>query len=207
MKKGGEGHETGIVPMDPEDAASMARISALHARCFSTSGAEGASPREAGGSGGWSGQDFSRVLASPGSFGFVAGGFIVGDAAAGAEQKTTGETPSPTGFVLCRVAGEDCEVLTFGVDPQACGAGLGGRLLEVTMIRARAGGATRMVLEVAGGNDTAWGLYEGMGFQEIGRRDAYYSHCSPKAETDTAGTGPRPQREWVNAWVLARDVS
>ncbi len=98
MKEGGESHETGIVPMDPADAASMARISALRARCFSTSGAEGDSPREAGGSGGWSGQDFSRVLASPGGFGFVAGVSSLGTPPPGLNKKQQAKPPRQRGL-------------------------------------------------------------------------------------------------------------
>lgn len=98
-------------------------------------------------------------------------------------------------------------MLTFGVDPQIRGAGLGARLLEAAMFRAKAGDATRMVLEVAGDNDSARGLYERMGFREIGRRPGYYLRCSPEVGAEGAGMEIPPQRERVDAWVLARDIS
>jgi len=207
-----EGREVGITAMDPADAATLSGVCALHERCFSTSGAEGGSSRGmSGGHGGWSGQDISRILASPGGFGFIAGGslsggFISGEFISGAEQETAGESLSPLGFVLCRMAGEDCEVLTFGVDPQIRGAGLGVRLLESAMNQAKAGGATRMVLEVAGDNDPARGLYERMGFREIGRRPGYYLRCSPRVGTEDAGMEIPPQRERADASVLACDI-
>lgn len=203
-----EGREVGLTAMDLADAAALSGVSALHARCFSTPGAEGGASREGGGShGGWSGQDLSRALVSPGGFGFIAGGSLSGGFTSGAEQETVGESPSPARFILCRMAGEDCEVLTFGVDPQIRGAGLGARLLEAAMFRAKAGDATRMVLEVAGDNDSARGLYERMGFREIGRRPGYYLRCSPEVGAEGAGMEIPPQRERVDAWVLARDIS
>jgi ribosomal-protein-alanine N-acetyltransferase len=153
--------------MDPVDAASMALVSALHLRCFSASGADKTSSREGGG---WSSQDLFRILASPGGFGFIAGGATVS-----AELETADEGSSPLGFILCRMAGEDCEVLTFGVDPKVRGAGLGSSLLEAAMICAKAMEATRMILEVALDNEPALDLYDKMGFREIGRRNAYYS--------------------------------
>ena len=157
----------GVVPMDLVGATSIALVSALHLRCFSAPGADKTSFRERDG---WSSQDLSRILASPGGFGFIAGGALVG-----AERETEDEGSSPLGFILCRMAGEDCEVLTFGVDPKVRGVGLGFRLLEAAVICAKAMEATRMVLEVALDNEPALDPYDKMGFGEIGRRSAYYS--------------------------------
>jgi len=156
-----------VVPMDPVDVTSMVLVSALHLRCFSAPGADKTSFRERGG---WSSQDLSRILASLGGFGFIAEGAIVG-----AEQETADEGSSPLGFILCRMAGEDCEVLTFCVDPKVRGAGLGSRLLEASVICAKAMEAARMVLEVALDNEPALNFYDKMGFGEIGCRNAYYS--------------------------------
>ena len=92
-----------VVPMDLVDVTSMALVSALHLRCFSAPGADKTSFCERDG---WGSQDFSRILASPGGFGFIAEGVIVE-----AERETADEGSSPLGFILCCMAREDCEVL------------------------------------------------------------------------------------------------
>ena len=46
--------------------------------------------------------------------------------------------------------------------------------LEQAIAAAVAKGAKRMLLEVRAGNASAIGLYEGLGFRQIGRRRDYY---------------------------------
>ena len=56
------------------------------------------------------------------------------------------------------------------VDPEARGAGLGGRLIEAIAGWAREQGATRLDLSVTTNNEPAAGLYARAGFVETGRR-------------------------------------
>ncbi|MCG8508027.1 MAG: ribosomal protein S18-alanine N-acetyltransferase [Rhodospirillales bacterium] len=112
----------------------------------------------------WNADAFATLLATPGTFGFLASADGV-----------------PTGFVLCRAAARECEILTIGVAPHARGRGIGGRLLETAIRQARHRGLTEMFLEVGAGNQAARRLYESREFSVVGNRPAYYRH---------AGRGP-----------------
>jgi len=79
-----------------------------------------------------------------------------------------------TGFVLCRRAADEAEILAIGVLSAYRRNGLGGRLLREAAARAAQGGATRMFLEVAEGNPAARRLYEAQGFHVAGKRKNYY---------------------------------
>ena len=58
--------------------------------------------------------------------------------------------------------------------PAHRGQGVGRRLLEATIERARTLAAVSLFLEVAEDNDVARTLYRSAGFQPIGRRPGYY---------------------------------
>jgi ribosomal-protein-alanine acetyltransferase len=66
------------------------------------------------------------------------------------------------------------EVMTIAVEPAARGLGLGRRLMETLLDQARRGGLKQVVLEVAVDSAPAIGLYESLGFAQIGRRPRYY---------------------------------
>ena len=72
------------------------------------------------------------------------------------------------------VAGE-AHIHTLAVAPEARRQGLGKRLLALTLEIARRRGARIVHLEVRQGNAAARGLYRAMGFEEAGKRAAYYS--------------------------------
>lgn len=78
------------------------------------------------------------------------------------------------GFILWRVAGEEAEILTLAVAPSARGKGLGRALLDQAVEAAGRAGAISMFLEVADDNAAAIALYRSGGFEEKGRRRAYY---------------------------------
>jgi len=78
------------------------------------------------------------------------------------------------------------------VRPELRGAGVGGRLVEAALESARADGAESVFLEVAEDNPNARRLYAGRGFEEVGRRPAYY---------------PRPGAGAVDALVLRRALN
>ncbi len=79
------------------------------------------------------------------------------------------------GFLMWRRAADEAEIVTLAVRPQARRRGLGGRLLDRAVARARDQGVTRMVLEVAHDNGAALALYAARGFVQSGRRAAYYA--------------------------------
>ncbi|MFA4899368.1 MAG: ribosomal protein S18-alanine N-acetyltransferase [Brevundimonas sp.] len=81
----------------------------------------------------------------------------------------------PDGFILIRTVVDEAEILTLAVVPSARRHGLGRRLVEEAAVAAVQAGATRLFLEVADDNIAARGLYEGAGFDPIGRRKAYYA--------------------------------
>lgn len=106
----------------------------------------------------WEAGFVETLLGQPGSFGLLA----------------LGETGEPAGCALARVVGEDAEILTIGVLPQARRGGLGRRLVEAVCGEAARRGATALFLEVAEDNDAARLLYAQIGFAQVGRRPAYY---------------------------------
>ncbi|MEL7462931.1 MAG: ribosomal protein S18-alanine N-acetyltransferase [Pseudomonadota bacterium] len=79
------------------------------------------------------------------------------------------------GFALISLAADEAELLTIAVAEEARGAGIGAALLNAAEGVAAKNGATRIFLEVAADNAAALALYRKSGFEEIGRRPAYYS--------------------------------
>lgn len=136
---------TALLPAGPAHAALLA---ALHQAAFADPGISGPP---------WDEAAFASLLATPGSFAFVA-------------QTAAG----PAGLVLARRAADEAEILTIGILPARRQNGLGRRLLEAAAEAARAAGADRLFLEVAENNLPARALYLAAGFREAGRRRGYY---------------------------------
>ncbi|SEI73190.1 [SSU ribosomal protein S18P]-alanine acetyltransferase [Azotobacter beijerinckii] len=78
------------------------------------------------------------------------------------------------GHGVIQVILDEAHLLNITVKPQSQGRGLGQRLLEHLMVRARARRAAECFLEVRAGNGSAYRLYERYGFNEVGRRRDYY---------------------------------
>ncbi|WP_262423258.1 GNAT family N-acetyltransferase [Brevundimonas denitrificans] len=72
-------------------------------------------------------------------------------------------------------AADEAEIVTLAVRPEARRRGLGGRLLDRVLDRARDQGVARLFLEVAHDNDAALALYASRGFEQAGGRPAYYA--------------------------------
>lgn len=77
------------------------------------------------------------------------------------------------GFSLIRTVADESELLLIGVLPERHREGIGRRLLEQFLSRARKAGVTRAHLEVRDGNP-AVAMYSGAGFKPVGRRRNYY---------------------------------
>ncbi|MDH3472071.1 MAG: GNAT family N-acetyltransferase [Rhodospirillales bacterium] len=132
-------------------SVSLRQVDRLHAGVLSALHVESFGPA------GWSETAVSEVLAMPGAFGFLV---------------LEGETP--LGFVLARLAADECEILALAVTPGARGRGLARALLDAALRRAADGCARVVHLEVSEENHAARALYESRGFRKAGRRAAYY---------------------------------
>jgi ribosomal-protein-alanine N-acetyltransferase len=79
-----------------------------------------------------------------------------------------------TGFALCRLAADECEVLCCAVDENFRRIGTGRLLLQAALDEAVRRGGRRAFLEVAEDNAPAKELYAGLRFEIVGRRPRYY---------------------------------
>jgi len=104
----------------------------------------------------WDATAMAELLAMPGAYGFLAG------------------ENTPQGFILCRAAAGEAEVLTLLVLPPYRRSGLAATLLRAALATAREAAAEAMFLEVAADNSAAQALYESQGFRHVGRRPRYY---------------------------------
>ncbi len=78
------------------------------------------------------------------------------------------------GHGVTSVAAGEAHLLNLCIHPEFQGQGLARRLLQRLMTRVCNGEADTLFLEVRSSNKVAIGLYESMGFNEIGRRHGYY---------------------------------
>ncbi|HWE74640.1 MAG TPA: GNAT family N-acetyltransferase [Stellaceae bacterium] len=130
--------------LQPAREADLSRIAKLHAECF---------PDDA-----WNSSALATVLAMPGADGRIC----------------YSEGGTPCGLLLDQCLGPDGEILTLGVAPVWRRHGIAGVLMRDLIIRARDGGALRLLLEVAADNTAALALYTSLGFARQGIRRHYY---------------------------------
>jgi GNAT superfamily N-acetyltransferase len=84
----------------------------------------------------------------------------------------------PVGCVgLKAMADGGFEVIKMTVSEAARGTGLGRRLMDACIDRARAGGAPRLYLETNSALGPALGLYRAVGFTDIPARGTDYARC------------------------------
>ena len=69
---------------------------------------------------------------------------------------------------------DEAQITNVAVAPEKRGQGIGRRLMDEMMARAKARGASRMTLEVRPSNEAALTLYKSCGFLDYGRRPRYY---------------------------------
>lgn len=137
-------------------------IAALHARLFDPP---------------WDSDSLRGLLNHPAGTAFVA---------------TLAQPRNVVGFILGQLAGDEAEILTIGVHPDCQRLGIG-RLLVDGLIRAlQRAEAQRVFLEVAADNAAALGLYQSLGFTQVGTRKAYYA---------------RPAGPAVDAIMMARAIA
>lgn len=85
------------------------------------------------------------------------------------------------GFILMRQAGDEAEVLTLAVLPEARRRGRGQALMQAALATCRTRGVSDVFLEVAADNDAARALYRAIGMTEGGRRRGYYARSDGPA--------------------------
>jgi len=83
--------------------------------------------------------------------------------------------PHVAGFIICRSAGGEAEILTVAVDPANRGKGYGRSLIEEAMRRLYHDRIEALFLEVDETNVSALHLYRALGFVQVAERKAYYA--------------------------------
>ncbi len=78
------------------------------------------------------------------------------------------------GFIMSRLAAGEAEILSVAVAPAWRGRGLSRQLLDLHLRRLAGLGTRAVYLEVGEHNAPACRLYRRAGFNEVGRRQAYY---------------------------------
>lgn len=81
----------------------------------------------------------------------------------------------PIGYIACWTVLDEAELGNLAVAPDWRGAGVARTLVRRARERVRARGARQWFLEVRESNGAARKLYQSFGFEQVGRRRAYYS--------------------------------
>jgi ribosomal-protein-alanine N-acetyltransferase len=84
------------------------------------------------------------------------------------------DSSHPCGFVIARCGVDEWEIENVVVAEEQRRRGLGGALVNRLLKAARESVITSVLLEVRPSNTAARGLYQKLGFSEVGRRPAYY---------------------------------
>jgi len=122
----------------------------------------------------WTAAAVAGILGSPGAFALV----VV-------------DGTEPVGFILARAAGGEGEILAIGVVEARRRAGVGRSLVRAATVEAETRGAGEMFLEVAEDNAAARELYRRCGFEDVGRRPAYYRRATgPRVAAVVMRRGP-----------------
>ena len=139
--------------IEPADARDAEPLARLHALGFYR---------------GWPREDFAAYLSAQATPAYIA---------------CDSKRKNIAGFIMLRLIGEECELLTIAVDPKWRGKGVGAALLRASFADLLMSPCKKMFLEVAADNPAAVALYRRHGFSEIGRRDGYYARADGKPAT------------------------
>lgn len=133
-------------PVEIVDATSAhgAVLAALHAQSFSADDV-------------WDEEALTQLLPMPG----VVTGLAMRD-------------DQPAGFLMIRCVADEAEILTLCVATAFRQQGIARQLLTWGVMEAQDRGADQMFLEVSVKNAAAQALYAGAGFEQAGKRRAYY---------------------------------
>lgn len=78
------------------------------------------------------------------------------------------------GYAIVAYIVDEAHLLNICVHPRLQGEGMGRYLLRHVLATAAHDGMSQLLLEVRSSNEPAIALYQGEGFEEIGRRRGYY---------------------------------
>lgn len=81
---------------------------------------------------------------------------------------------APHGFLLAEIIADETEIVTFAVDPERQGEGIGHSILSALCNTCRCRNIARCILEVAENNSNAIKLYHAFNFSEISVRKSYF---------------------------------
>ena len=79
------------------------------------------------------------------------------------------------GFVICRKAADEAEILTIAVEPRQRRKGFGRMLVDELIRQLYRDGIKKLFLEVDDQSTGAVKLYKNVGFKKIGTRENYYT--------------------------------
>ena len=116
----------------------------------------------------WTDGEFENLLGRPSTSGFKA-------AASGRNNMA--------GFVLVALAADEAEILTLVTAKSSRRTGLGERLMRRVMAHVSNEGAQSLFLEVEDTNLPAIGLYQKLGFKQVGIRKNYYGGITASGGT------------------------
>ena len=81
---------------------------------------------------------------------------------------------SENGFIVYRIAVDEAEIITIGVNPDFRRSGIASVMIGIIEKNLKNQGVKKLFLEVALNNIPAQKLYENCGFKTIGLRPKYY---------------------------------
>ena len=81
---------------------------------------------------------------------------------------------SENGFIVYRIAVDEAEIITIGVNPEMRRQGIASAMIGIIEKTLLNQGVKKIFLEVAATNTSAQKLYENMGFKVVGLRPKYY---------------------------------
>lgn len=81
---------------------------------------------------------------------------------------------SQNGFIVYRIAADEAEIITIGVNPEMRRNGIASAMIGIIEKSVKNQGVIKIFLEVASTNEPAKKLYETCGFKTVGTRPKYY---------------------------------
>lgn len=118
---------------------------------------------------------------------------VAAEAGNGANEEAHGEAGGLVGYAGFRHAGGEAELLRIAVAPRVRSRGVGGRLVAAGLDELAARRITRCFLEVRPANASARALYARFGFEQVGRRRAYFADGSDALVLALSLPGARPR--------------
>ena len=81
---------------------------------------------------------------------------------------------SENGFIVYRIAADEAEIITVGVNPEKRRLGIASAMIGIVEKTTKSQEVKKIFLEVASTNAPAQKLYENRGFKMVGLRPKYY---------------------------------